>query len=533
MSFVFLMISNLITQPPMVNEFSKKHVFTVLFLTLFIKANFSINLAAQPGTLDNSFGTNGIVTTSLDTFIDVGHTMVIQEDGKILVGGSTYNSYTTADFALLRYNTNGTLDNTFGTNGHVKTTIESRSQGYSIGLQNDGKILLGGSSNFFINIARYHIDGSLDTTFGNGGTVITDVDGYYSETCKSVVIQDDGKILVGGYGHHFNNDNPYFMVLRYLENGTLDNTFGTNGVAIGNVGRAESMQIQNDGKIVIGGSTAQFFALERYDSNGMLDATFGLNGQSITLFSNGNANANSNAHSMSLQADGKIILGGFSTGNSTKIALARYLTNGILDYTFGINGILVTPFGGSSKGNALKIQDDGKIIVGGNSGDNASAVNFALVRYYTDGTLDNTFGIDGKTLTPIGNSYSSGQALDLDANGKIVLAGYAYIDSNLNFALARYHGDLTIGLDEAGINKYISTMYPNPFRASTTIHVNTPVENAELMVYNANGDMVIQKNGITGQDIQFNRDHLPQGIYFFQLIENNKMITSGKWIIKD
>ncbi len=516
----------------MVNEFSKKHVFTILFFTL-LNAHFSIDLAAQPGTLDNSFGTNGIVTTSLDTFTDRGNTMGIQEDGKILVGGSTYNSYTTANFALLRYNTDGTLDNTFGTNGHVKTTIESRSQGYSIGLQNDGKIILGGSSKFFINIARYHVDGSLDTTFGNGGTVITDVDGYYSETCKSVAIQDYGKILVGGYGQHFSNDNSHFMVLRYLENGTLDNTFGTNGLVVGNIGRVESMQIQNDGKIVLGGSTAQFFALERYDSNGVIDATFGLNGQSITLFPNGNANANSNAHSMSLQADGKIVLGGFSTGDSTKIALARYLTNGIVDYTFGVNGILVTAFGDSSKGNAVMIQDDGKIIVGGNASDNSNTENFALVRYNTDGTLDNAFGLDGTTLTPIGDSYSTGQALGIDANGKIVLAGYANIDSNLDFALARYHGDPTIGLDESGINEVVSTMYPNPFYVSTTIHVNAPVEDAALMVYNANGDMVTQKNGITGQDIQFNRNQLPQGAYFFQLIENDKTITSGKWIIKD
>ncbi len=511
----------------MVDNISNQRLFTFLVFALILTTHFSTQIIAQPGTLDLTFGTNGILTASLDSFSDKANAVVIQDDGKIILGGSTQSSYTTADFALIRYNTDGTLDNTFGTNGQVITTIENRSKGYAVTLQNDGKILLGGSSKFFINIARYHTDGNLDTTFGNGGKVITDVIGYYSETCKSVAIQNDGKILVGGYGQESGNDNPYFMIVRYLENGTQDPTFGTNGVVIGDIGVGHSIQVQNDGKILLGGSSNLSFAIERYTNNGILDNTFGTNGKVTTQF----GNSNSYGHSMQLQNDGKIILGGYSSWNTVDMALARYNTDGTLDNTFGVNGRVITPFGNSSKGNAIAIQNDGKIILGGHASNNANALNFALLRYNIDGTLDNTFGTDGKTLTPIGISYSIGQAIDINSDGKVVLAGVAYIDSNLNIAVTRYHGDPTIGIKENITTDGTSSIYPNPFSAFTTIHINTPVQHADLTIYNANGEMVSQKNNIGGQDIQFYRNHLPNGVYFFQLKENDNIVTAGKLMI--
>lgn len=511
----------------MINLFSKKHLFPVFSLILLLNAGFSTQSIAQPGTLDNTFGTNGIVTTFLDTFPDKGNTVVIQNDGKIILGGSAQSSYTTSDFALIRYNTDGTLDNTFGTNGQVITTIENRSEAQAVAIQTDGKIVLGGYSKFYINIVRYNTDGSLDTTFGNGGKVITDVIGYYSEKCKSVVIQSDGKILVGGYGQESGNDLPHFLVVRYLNNGTLDTTFGTNGVLVGGVGMGRSLHIKTDGKILLGGESAFSFAIERYTSNGLLDNTFGVNGQVITLF----GGANSFGHSMDLQTDGKMVLAGYSSFNNIDMALARYNTDGTLDNTFGVDGKVITPFGESSKGNTVKVQNDGKIILGGNASDNANVLNFALARYNTNGTLDNSFGINGQTLTPIGNSYSVGQALDFDANGNIVMVGYAYIDSNADIALARYYGDPTIGLDEAFTTTGKSTVYPNPFNAVTTIHVNTPVTQATLTVYNVHGEMVSQKNNIEGQDIQFERHDLPHGIYVFKLEEEGKGIAVGKLII--
>ena len=286
-----------------------KNLLARLFFILLISSGFPTHSFAQSaGTLDNTFGTNGIVITALDTFRDYGNSIVIQNDGKIIMGGSTNNSFTSSDFALIRYNNGGALDNTFGVSGKVITPIENRSEGHSVAIQSDGKILLGGYSKSYLNLVRYNSDGSLDTAFGLGGIVITDVPGYYNERCKSVAIQSDGKILLGGYGQHFSNDNSYFTIVRYNTDGSLDSTFGINGIVVGGLGQGNSMNIQSDGKILLAGSYVlpgdTRFTVERYNSNGTLDATFGIGGKVTTTIALG-----SQSYSMSIQSDGKILLG--------------------------------------------------------------------------------------------------------------------------------------------------------------------------------------------------------------------------------
>lgn len=510
----------------MIYSVCKKHQFSILFFT-FIFSCLTYSSIAQPGSLDTSFGINGIVTTFLDTIDDKGNSVLIQDDGKILVGGSTKSSYITSDFVLLRYNSDGSLDNTFGTNGKVITTIENRSQGNALSIQADGKILLGGSSNQNINLARYHVNGDLDTTFGNGGKVITDVNGYYGEKCRSMIIQNDGKILVGGYGNHYTNDKRHFIVVRYLEDGTLDTTFGTNGAAVGGLGMGHTLQIQPDGNILLGGTSNFTFAIERYTPNGELDATFGVDGMVTTQF----GNVNSFGHAMQLQSNGQIILGGYGIADSTTIALARYNSNGTLDSSFGSNGKLLTPFGGLSKVNALKIQGDGKIVIGGEASNNLNPMNFALVRYLADGSLDQTFGTSGKVLTPIGSSYSIGHALDIGVNGEIVMTGMTYTGSYSDIALARYHGNSTIGINETVHPKNNSMVYPNPFNEHTTIYLSKPVEDASLVVFNTHGQILSSQKHIQGQEIELGRTNLPSGIYFFQLQEYNTVISTGKLIV--
>lgn len=504
----------------------KKDQCLILFFT-FILACITNSVTAQPGTLDTSFGVNGIVTTFIDTFSDKGNSVLIQDDGKILVGGSTKSSYITSDFVLLRYNTDGSLDDTFGTNGKVITTIENRSQGNALSIQSDGKILLGGSSNQYINLARYHVNGDLDTTFGNGGKVITDVNGYYSEKCRSMIIQNDGKILVGGYGNHYTNDKRHFIVVRYLEDGTLDTTFGTNGAAIGGLGMGHTLQVQSDGNILLGGTSDFSFAIERYTTNGELDATFGVNGMVTTQF----GNVNSFGHAMQLQSNGQIILGGYGIADSTTIALARYNANGTLDSSFGLNGKLLTPFGELSKVNALKIQSDGKIVIGGEASNDLNPMNFALVRYLADGSLDPTFGTNGQVLTPIGSSYSIGHALDIGVNGDIVMTGMTYTGSYSDIALTRYNGNSTVGINESVNSKTKSIVYPNPFSENSTIYLSKPVKDARLAVYNTNGQIVSNQKNIQGQKIELGRSNLSNGIYFFQLQEYNTVISTGKLIV--
>ncbi|PHR16983.1 MAG: hypothetical protein COA38_21480 [Fluviicola sp.] len=508
------------------------------FNTLFARFLFSVFIAyclpttfAQTGTLDNSFGTNGKVITTLGTFVDKGNSMVIQDDDKIVLGGYTHTTYTTSDFALVRYNNDGTMDNSFGTGGKVTTPIGYQSQGHSVAIQNDGKILLGGHDQYNINLARYNSDGSLDSTFGSGGTVITDVPGHYSDECKSVAIQTDGKILLGGYATSGGPDQRHFVLIRYNSDGSLDTAFGLGGIIVGSIGECQSMKIQTNGKIVLAGTSELYFAMERYNSDGTLDTTFGTNGKVITplgiLHGEGN--------SMAIQSDNKIVLGGYRMLNTPApvFTLARYNSDGTLDNTFGVDGTIMTTIGTTSKGRSLRIQNDGKIILAGRSYNGTNNNNFTMVRYNTDGTIDTAFGTGGKTVTPIGISYSTAESIGIDSNDKIILGGYVHIDSTIHFALTRYNGDASVGLGEDFLIQGNNKVYPNPFNASTTIELSTPVDNAELTVFNTYGQLVKQVENISGQEIQLSRSNLPSGIYFFKLTENNKIIAADKLIISN
>lgn len=467
--------------------------------------------------LDNTFGTGGQVNTSLGSFGNMCNSLVIQGDQKIVFGGTAKSSsFSDYNFAIARCNSDGTLDNTFGTGGKVVTPIEPGGEGNSVAIQSDGKILLGGYSGWFISLVRYNSDGSLDTTFGTGGKVITDIDGYYSETCKSVAIQSDGKILLGGYGQHNNNDNPYFILVRYNTNGTLDTSFGTDGKVIGRIGYGRSLLIQDDGKILLGGGSNFTFALIRYNADGILDSTFGVGGEVITA-----VGSSSGGNSLAIQSDGKIVLGGYADNN---FALVRYNIDGSLDNTFGLGGKVTTVTGSYSAGKSIGIQNDGKIVLGG-----YAEADFALVRYNSDGTLDNTFGNGGKIITDIGVGYNPGNSLDIQNDGKIVMGGDAY---NGDMALVRYSGAL-VGIEKTDSEQFVGKIYPNPFNSVVTIQFNEPLDKVELIICNIFGQEIKKITNFSGQEIQLFRNDLPTGIYFLGIKEEFKIFTLGKLVISD
>jgi uncharacterized delta-60 repeat protein len=510
----------------------KNYIVKALFLTaVFLITSRPTISFSKSGSLDNTFGNGGKLITSLGNFGDRGNSLVIQSDQKIVLGGYSQSSFTASDFALLRCNTDGTLDTTFGIGGKVITTIENRSEGSSVAIQADDKILLGGSSYWFINLARYNNDGNLDTTFGAGGIVITDVDGYYSEKCKSMAIQSDGKILLGGYGQHNANDNSYLILVRYNTDGSLDTTFGTAGIVIGREGRGYSINIQNDGKILLGGSSGFKFALVRYNSNGTLDNSFGIGGEVLTL-----VDSSGEANSISIQGNDKIVLGGYcyNTGINSGFALVRFNTDGTLDNSFGVGGIVKTYIGSSScMGNSLYFQVDGKILLAGKAVNGSSYSDFALVRYDSIGTLDNSFGIGGMVTTPIGSNYSSAFSLSIQTDSKIVLGGYAYNGSKTNMALVRYNADSISDISEITGNRRVIRIYPNPFNASATIQFNALIHNAEITIYNVFGQELKKISNISEHEIQISRNNLPSGMYFLQLTEGNKITAIDKLVINE
>ena len=377
------------------------------------KNDFALVRYNAGGSLDTGFGTGGtgIVTTSIGSSNDQANALGIQYNGtpdfKIVVAGSSYNSNSSKfDFALVRYNANGTLDTGFGTGG----------------------------------------TGIVTTSIGNS-----------YDYANALGIQPDGRIVVAGRSFNSNSNKYDFALVRYNANGTLDTTFGTNGKVTTSIGSgsvydyAYALGIQpvgmSDVKIVVAGYSSNGskynFALVMYNTDGSLDTGFGAALTGIVTTSIGSSY--DAAHALGIQSDGtsdfKIVVAGSSAnGSKYNFALVRYNKDGSLDTTFGNNGIVTTPIGSNfDAAYALGIQPaDGSIVAAGYSG-NGSNYDFALVKYNTNGSLDTGFGAGGIVTTPIGNDDDKAFALGIQpADGRIVVAGYSLIGSNDDFALVRY-----------------------------------------------------------------------------------------------
>jgi len=404
-------------------------------------ADFALVRYNTNGSLDTSFDGDGKVTTAFGSASNYGYSVALQSDGKILLAGYSYNG-SNYDFAVVRYNANGSLDASFDGDGIVTTDFGSSDYGYSIALQPDGKILVAGCGGGDFAVARYNPNGSLDTSFDGDGKVTTPI-GSSTDYGYSVALQPDGKIVVAGYS--YNGSNNDVALVRYNADGSLDTSFDGDGKVTTPIGVSDdygrSVAIQSDGKIVVAGysynGNDNDFALVRYNANGSLDTSFDGDGKVTTPF----GSWYEYGYSVALQPDGKIVVGGFAWGDSSyDFALARYNSNGSLDTSFDGDGKVVTPIGSSSDyGYSVTLQSDGKIVLAGETY-NGSNYDFALVRYGADGSVDTSFGADGKVTTALGSADDSGRGVALQSDSKIVVAGYSYNGSDYDFALVRYQG---------------------------------------------------------------------------------------------
>jgi uncharacterized delta-60 repeat protein len=398
----------------------------------------TVPLPATAGSLDRCFGATGKRSTRIGSSAQA-HAMAIQPDGKIVVAGFSSNGLND-DFALARYNPNGSLDTSFDGDGKVTTDFgASMDHVFAIKLQTDGKIVVAGESyigNIDFALARYNTNGSLDTSFSTDGKLTTDISGG-SNAAYALVIQSDGKIVIAGYASLGIID---FALARYDTNGNLDNTFDTDGILTTAIGSStdivQAIALQTDGKIVVAGYTVTDgtadFVLARYNTNGTLDSSFGFEGTLITSI----GAIGDYVSALQLQSDGKIVVAGRSDND---FALARYTTGGLPDLSFDSDGIVTTTVGVSSATAwALAIQSDGKILAAGVAF-NGNDYDFALVRYTTTGALDTGFDTDGKVTTAIGSSIDYANAIAIQADGKIAVAGYTTVGSRKDFALTRYN----------------------------------------------------------------------------------------------
>jgi len=422
--------------------------------------DFALARYNSDGSLDSTFASGGKLTTAIGTFSDTARAVAILEDGRIvLVGTGSGSSEFSTTITMTRYTANGTLDTTLGGTGVVSVPAAATAfvSGVLVAAQPDGRVIVGGNgtsqSGGVGMLFRYLDDGALDSTFGTNGAVLTTGGAGSVDTLYAITARADGTLLAAG------SSDGKFALAAYSADGALAGTL----LLPGNNAKARAVLEQPDGKIVIAGSNGGVppdisptgtFTVMRLSSGGVLDPTFNGNGRVETLV-NGRGSAGTAAV---LQPDGKIVVAGGSiesNGTAQYFALARYDTDGTLDAAFGSGGQVstVAAVSGPEIGAAaLSLQPDGKIVVAGTSFD-GSRNSLTIVRYLADGALDPAFGAGGKTILPVPSLNSSARAIAIQDDGRIVVAGRAFDTSYPFFLVARLNanGSPDLGFGSGGI----------------------------------------------------------------------------------
>lgn len=382
---------------------------------------FGVKRCNTNGTIDNTFGTSGSTVIDISPNLDFGRAIAIQADDKIILAGQSNNG-TNDDIVVVRLNSDGTIDNTFGSNGIVTTTVSAYSElANDIVVQSDGKIVVGGgayngTSEDFI-LVRYNANGTLDNTFGLNGIVLTDIGTATGDEIKEIVLQSDGKIVVGGV---YDSNGRDYCLVRYNANGTIDNSFGTSGKVLTDISisdELESIAIQADGKIVtvgnsyISGSTD--FVLMRYNTNGSLDAGFG----NLGIVTSSITTTGDYAEDIVVQSNGKIVvMGNIALSSDQDALLVRYNNNGTIDNSFGSSGTVISPIGSTYDFVLGGILDNtGRIILGGNFDNSMGAA-----RFIGECNLDTSITKNGIILSS--NQIGSHQWLDCSNSMALILS---------------------------------------------------------------------------------------------------------------
>lgn len=518
-----------------------KYIYLSVLLCLTC---FNFTFAQQPGSLDPTFGFNGIMIASLgNNFMAINAYSVLQPDGKIIVGGTADTAYNKRPF-VMRFNADGSRDFTFGGGATItKATAAQRDTIYGIALQNDGKIVLAGVSwsvtSYRVLLLRYNSDGTIDNTFGTSGIkIITPNSGGEAH---SVAIQDDQKIVVAGYT--VKSGKQRFLTMRLNSNGTFDNTFGTGGIVATAVDTivdyAYTVAIQPDQKILVGGYSAYKdngwlgkyiqFATVRYNTNGTPDASFGNAGMVKTKV--GTVQGYSILMSIAVTDSQKILAGGQCQNFSSPdrdFAVVCYNSNGSKDSSFAEEGIAYTDFANHTDNfSGLAIKPDGNFVTGGYSFNNSGLLrNFALAQYLPDGNPDVYFGSIGKVTNNLGQYNDIAYSVMVQPDGKIILTGTSDYASNVVVGLARYIGTAQPSGISTPKDDLQIQLYPNP--ANTQLFIETSgAEVEQVNIYNSTGSLVKAAASITNHQLSI--ENLAAGLYIAE-IKTKERSTRKRWV---
>lgn len=498
----------------------------ILFLAfLFVGV---MPVLAQPGSPDLNFDGNG------RTWVDMGATsegataVMALPDGKVLISGMVQVS--DIKFGLTRLNPDGSVDNTFGFGGKVITDVGSANAFcYKGGLTPDGKILQVGygqvGPEVKMILVRYLENGALDNTFGNGGIATIGMAGLQMAALGYTFQPDRKMVLTGIYDDGF----TWFLLMRVNDDGSLDTSFDGDGYktfAAGIVDNAGwDVAVQPDGKIVMVGDCElpggeEYCVVSRCMSDGQDDTDFGNSGTTLIDY----GSQLNHGRAVQLQADGKIIVGGYAnTGGDDFFTIARLLDDGTLDLTYGTNGKSFCTFsGGNAQVRDLTMQADGKVILAGIAS-NGTDSDMAMVRYKTDGNLDADFGAVGRVLTDFGFGSDQAVGCAMTSDQLILLAGNSSNGTENDFAVARYISGVDLNVGEISSVSGSVLIYPNPVQEQFTMEFElTTRTNVTVALYSVHGEKVADL---------LNSGQLSKGNYRFPVrLPGN--LSSGNYLVQ-
>lgn len=404
-------------------------IIALAFTTISALLNVPSFFAAS---LDTTFGDNGLVRyhyTTANSFRTFASSSVIQPDGKIIVAGDGYISQSVDGLMVVRYNSNGTLDNTFGINGVAKFDLGQFESVVRVLVQSDGKILVGGTRHSGytggdFTVLRLNNDGSFDNTFDGNGVAVAGLDGYSNEITSDMLLLPSGKIILVGSSSNGNSNTTDWAAARMNSDGSVDTSFGTSGFIIAPTTDTQddvaAAALQADGKLLLCGvrsnGSNNDITLSRFSGNGAPDTSFGSGGTVQYSLGNGDDSCSS----MQVQPDGKIVVGGVSHLDNYRFVLLRFDAGGTLDQTFGTMGVAM-PAGSGIVAGSIAIQPDNKIVVQSYLRGDAIVLRFGI-----DGRLDPTFGNGGRVTVRVGHIYHFSPqvgTVNIQADGNIVISG--------------------------------------------------------------------------------------------------------------
>lgn len=455
------------------------------------------NSYGQAGTPDSSFGTNGIV----NVLIDSGATCMklLALPGNKLLAAGTYLENGRTHFHLTRFNADGSVDNSFGNNGTGIDLDTTYMAVYGAIRQPDGRIIICGDYydglGYRMKLVRFTAGGKVDSSFGVNGRAVTQVTAGSNNTYgRNLLLQPNGKIILAGCTNNGGTDMK-FIVMRYTANGVLDVSYGTNGITVTDIGpkddNAYAAAIQADGKVVHVGDTYdgshwQLAAL-RYDTSGHLDNSFGTNGQLLMPIG-----TDVYGYSVLIQGNGqKIVIGAYSQGNYN--LLLRLNSNGTVDNSFGVNGVSARSFKTFDATNRIDTLSNGDIIMSARTTGNNM---FAWAKFSSMGVLDTTIGDSGLVTITVNSSYDNVTSMAIDDSNHIVIGGYYNTAGGYEIAMARFKSGVKppVNNDVQQISAIRNIeLYPVPAVNKLNIGISSTISAAyKIFIADAAGRIVMQ-----------------------------------------